>query len=223
MVDLAQSSSSPDSSNNSELSRRPIRHTSGKRRGGRSARVVQSVLATTLEELGLHGYGGLRIEEIARRAGVNKTTIYRRWPNRNALVEAALRSLSESTETPDTGTLRGDLLADYQRTLEWLLSPLGKGLARMRQGEWANGSDVAEILNAMRNRSRARRLSILERGLARGELPAGTDLHLVVQVLHGAVFPSAVDRYAADVSTRAELERRVDLVLAGARAVSAQP
>jgi len=219
MVELAHSSPPLSPSSSPDDSRRAVRHTSGKRRGGRSARVVQSVLSTTLEELGNHGYGGLRIEEIARRAGVNKTTIYRRWPNRTALVEAALRSLSEATEAPDTGTLRGDLIAEYQRTLEWLLSPLGKGLARMMQVEWANGSDVAEIIESLRRRATARRLSILERGVSRGELPVGADLDLLVQVLHGAVFPSAIDRYKADVDTRVELERRVDLVLAGARAV----
>ena len=64
------------------------------RLGGRSARVVESVLHTTLEVLGQQGYAQLRIEDIAARAGVNKTTIYRRWPTRSRLVMAALTSLA---------------------------------------------------------------------------------------------------------------------------------
>ena len=50
--------------------------------GGRSARVVSAVLRMTLEVLGQEGYAGLRVEDVAARAGVNKTTIYRRWPTR---------------------------------------------------------------------------------------------------------------------------------------------
>ena len=50
--------------------------------GGRSARIVARVLETTLEVLGHEGFGRLRIEDVASRAGVNKTTIYRRWPTR---------------------------------------------------------------------------------------------------------------------------------------------
>ena len=64
------------------------------RAGGRSARVVSTVLRTTLEVLGEHGYAGLRIEDVAAQAGVNKTTIYRRWPTRADLVIAALTALS---------------------------------------------------------------------------------------------------------------------------------
>ena len=62
--------------------------------GGRSARVVADVLRTTLEIIGEHGFAGLRVEDVAARAGVNKTTIYRRWPTRGDLVIAALTELS---------------------------------------------------------------------------------------------------------------------------------
>ena len=67
--------------------------------GGRSARVVADVLRVTLELIGEHGFAGLRVEDVAARAGVNKTTIYRRWPTRADLVVAALIELA----TPPTG------------------------------------------------------------------------------------------------------------------------
>ena len=54
---------------------------------------MSTVLRTTLEVLGQQGYAGLRVEDVAAGAGVNKTTIYRRWPTRADLVIAALTSL----------------------------------------------------------------------------------------------------------------------------------
>ena len=65
------------------------------RLGGRSARVREAVLNATFDELGEKGYAGLSMESVARRSGVHKTTIYRRWPNRDALVMDALDSRSD--------------------------------------------------------------------------------------------------------------------------------
>src|SRR5260221_10727285 len=86
------------------------------RTGGRSARVVNEVLAATLEVFAEHGYAGMSVEAVAARAGVNKTTIYRRWPAKVDLLGAALVSLrDEDPEPPDTGSLRSDLLEVLRR------------------------------------------------------------------------------------------------------------
>src|SRR4030095_5129663 len=77
--------------------------------GGRSARVVADVLRTTLEVLGQEGYAGLRIDDVALRAGVNKTTIYRRWPTRADLVIATLTALASPPTAIETGCLERDL------------------------------------------------------------------------------------------------------------------
>ena len=71
------------------LSQSP-RRTEGKRVHGRSARVQSAVLRATAEELGRVGFAALRIEDVALRSGVNKTTIYRRWPTKQELVRASL-------------------------------------------------------------------------------------------------------------------------------------
>src|SRR3712207_1543584 len=83
----------------------------GERRpGGRSARVRAAVLSATIDALVDVGYDGLSVEDVARRAGVHKTTVYRRWPTRAALVAEATRERSQQViPVPDTGTLAGDL------------------------------------------------------------------------------------------------------------------
>src|SRR5918994_5565425 len=77
------------------------------RLGGRSARVREAVLDAAFAELDEHGYNGFSIEAVARRSGVHKTTIYRRWPTREALLVYALDSRSDrDVQVPNTGSLR---------------------------------------------------------------------------------------------------------------------
>ena len=75
----------------------PARRTEGVRVQGRSARVVEIVLKATAEELGRVGFLALRIDDVAERSGVNKTTIYRRWASKEELV-AACSSAWRSTK-----------------------------------------------------------------------------------------------------------------------------
>src|SRR5215207_3763595 len=80
------------------------------RPGGRSARVRAAVLAATLQLLAERGYDQLELPAVARRAGVNITTVYRRWGARARLVgEALLERTRPLRPTPDTGALRTDL------------------------------------------------------------------------------------------------------------------
>jgi AcrR family transcriptional regulator len=83
--------------------------------GGRSARVVADVLRTTLEIIGENGFAGLRVEDVAARAAVNKTTIYRRWPTRGDLLIAALTSLSTQPASAETGRLEFHHRTPYAR------------------------------------------------------------------------------------------------------------
>jgi AcrR family transcriptional regulator len=82
------------------------------RPGGRTAKVRAAVLQATVAALAEDGYEALNVEDVARRAGVHKTTVYRRWPTKPELVADAVRERSdERVEVPDTGTLAGDLQA----------------------------------------------------------------------------------------------------------------
>src|SRR6516162_5006549 len=88
------------------------RRTRQQRLGGRSERVVRDVTRATAAELARVGYAELRVEDVATEAGVNKTTIYRRWPSKIELVAAAIRAINEpSGDLPDLGSISLDLLA----------------------------------------------------------------------------------------------------------------
>jgi len=86
--------------------------------------IVTRVLDATIQELARTGYEGLTIERVAVRAGVNRTTIYRRWPNKGELVRAAFQRTTGAIDFDwDTGSLRGDLEVFILRAHETLISP----------------------------------------------------------------------------------------------------
>src|SRR5687767_4303129 len=91
----------------------PMQPTVGDARpGGRTARTRDAVLTATLELLAEAGYDTFSIDQVAARAGVHKTTIYRRWATEDDLIADATRQRSrEQVPVPDTGTFHGDLRA----------------------------------------------------------------------------------------------------------------
>src|SRR6185312_2142551 len=85
------------------------RRTQGRPQGG-SEEIVRAILDATLVQLEARGFAELRVDDVARAAGVNKTSVYRRWPSKAELVLAALRNRSEDEPTfVETGELRRDL------------------------------------------------------------------------------------------------------------------
>ena len=93
-----------------------------KRVGGRSARVHDAVLKSVFELLREKGPSELSIAEVAERAGVHETSIYRRWPSRHELIlDAARHFVGDALPIPDTGALRSDLVA-FQRSAKAMLA-----------------------------------------------------------------------------------------------------
>ena len=75
----------------------------------RSPEAHLAILTATLQLLGEQGFRGLTIEGVAERAGVGKTTIYRRWPSKTELVAEAIAQIRPPSAPPDSGSLEGDL------------------------------------------------------------------------------------------------------------------
>ena len=198
---------------------RPTRRTEGVRTRGRSARVVSKVLKATLEEIGRVGYEALRVEDVASRSGVNKTTIYRRWPTKVELVSAALRELVSAPEQTETGSVQTDLVALLRLTAARAQSNMGRGILRMLQVERTH-PEVDAVKRQLRVEHMQVRRAIVDRAIARGELPAGTDAELVVELVFAPILRRCIDGPVP--ADDAFIETTVAIVLAGARSGAAR-
>src|SRR4051812_35498986 len=146
------------------------------RPGGRSARVRAAVHAAAQAVLHESGGAELSIADVAARAGVHPTSIYRRWGSREALVmDLAVAQVGRDMPIPDTGSLRGDLEAYAVQAARGLSSPAGAAFLRML---------VAALPSTPEGRSqRARYLEqraaeigvILRRARSRGEASLALD------------------------------------------------
>ena len=101
------------------------------RPGGRSARVRRAVLDAVVELLGEGGVRAVTIAEVAKRSGVNASSIYRRWRSIDALILDVAQDLSlGAIEVADTGSLEGDLCATVKSVAAFLRTDLGSAMAR---------------------------------------------------------------------------------------------
>lgn len=167
----------------------PTRATVKQRRpGGRSLRVWEAVSAATIELLVQKGFDGIAIPEIARQAGVNPTSIYRRWGDREGLLIEVLGSRAEAAlAQPDTGTLRADLIAYLTQAAALLETPYGSALLQL--GALAMRRPELQPHRLAYWSSRTRHIAdLFDRARARGEAPAGLDIERVVELLVGPLY-----------------------------------
>jgi AcrR family transcriptional regulator len=190
------------------------RPTTKKRALVRGEPIVNGVLRAAIEELARAGYRALRIEDVALRAGVNKTTIYRRWPTKIELVRAALASDAQNKlVAPETGSLRADLLEVGRTFADLATSPEGQSVMRMMVAE---GSDpeVADLEKSLRETFECVPSSIVANAVARGEIaPSGSHpvmLDAFVGAIHHRIF------MMNEPVTDDFLARLADIVLLGA-------
>src|SRR5262249_31872929 len=96
---------------------------------GRGPKVRAAVLAATLAELAARGSAALTVDDVARRAGVHKTTVYRRWNDRESLVADALTDLAAAdVPVPDTGSVETDLREHGRAVVRFLTGPPGRAV-----------------------------------------------------------------------------------------------
>jgi AcrR family transcriptional regulator len=150
--------------------------------------VVAKVLASTIEELALTGLEGLTLERVAARAGVNRTTIYRRWPTKEDLILAAFQWMAAEDEFAwDTGSLRGDLEQLIDRATAKLFAPGALGLIRTLLGS-PDDSALAEVAKCEHESRRRVIFDMLDRAERRGELRADIDKELFLDSVLGMLF-----------------------------------
>jgi AcrR family transcriptional regulator len=150
----------------------------------RSRRVI---LEAVLDELGQVGYGPLTIEAVAARAGVGKSTIYRHWPGKLALVEDAFRTLKAPVQVPDTGTLRERVVS----VLEQVAGLVEQSTYSACMPALIDAAERDPQVRAFHCRFSAERRAVLV-GVLRdacdvGELPRDADPELLADALVGAI------------------------------------
>lgn len=157
---------------------------------GRGPKMRAAVLAATTAELAESGFASLTIENVARRAGVHKTTIYRRWQERERLiVDALTERVAVEVPIPDTGSIETDVRELARGLVRWLGTPVGQAVTATMLSEEA--SRIPEIAAAKHDfyADRFQRASpVVLRAIERGELPPGTDPASVVKAFAAPIY-----------------------------------
>jgi AcrR family transcriptional regulator len=162
-----------------------------KKRGRpRSRRTEKAILKAANEVITAFGLNDMTIEGVAERAGVGKASIYRRWPSKGALAfDAVVDTVLASQPTPDTGSLQGDLQFIAR---SWVRAANRRRGGRTVAGliaEVQNDPDLATVWRErFVSRIRQERRLVVERSIARGEIPAGSDPELILDLLYGPLY-----------------------------------
>jgi AcrR family transcriptional regulator len=179
----------------------------------RGAPVIRAVLGVTLDELARVGYAALTVEQVAVRAGVNKTTVYRRWPTKAGLVKTALGAAAgDAPAIRESGDIRADLLAVARRVSATMSSPRGRGVLRVLLDACPEPELVAAT-SAIRKRFYAPWRRLIGRAVLRGTLVPCADPDLLLDTVSGWIV-QRLFRERAPV-TAEHLRRLVDLLLLG--------
>ncbi|MEU7827996.1 TetR/AcrR family transcriptional regulator [Nonomuraea sp. NPDC049129] len=139
------------------------------RRRGEALNVA--IYQATLAELAEVGYARLTMERVAERAKASKASLYRRWPTRIELVmDAVYHVLPDALSVPDTGSLRGDILAALRRTAEALAGPAGEAMRGLLSEALGDESRAATFREHSQGTGRRLMREIVRRAVERGEV-----------------------------------------------------
>jgi AcrR family transcriptional regulator len=186
----------------------------GRPQGG-SEEIVRAILDATLEQLEARGFVDLRVEEVARVAGVNKTSVYRRWPSKGELVLAALATTSdEGPPFVESGDLRRDLVDLLTAKTATLSTPRARRILRALMVFDADAEGVAALTDALRQHRYSTPRGVLARAVERGALPQGSDTGFLCELLLAPILHRIL--IVNEPVDAAFLARLVDQVLAGA-------
>lgn len=143
-------------------------HRQARRPGGRSARVREAVHRAVLELVDEDGYGNFGVRDVAERAGVADSSIYRRWGGLDALFADAARTSQSSL--PDTGSLDGDLRTYASNVAADITGAAGPTMLRLAITLSAAGPKGARVRDEFRDERYRELQEMLDRSRARGEV-----------------------------------------------------
>jgi AcrR family transcriptional regulator len=164
----------------------------GARRVGRprEARADRAIPTAALELMAERGVQGLRVDDVARRAGVGKAAIYRRYRTKDQLVTEVVSALvNEEIEIPDSGSTRQDLLVLMREAVELYSATLAAKLMPSIVDEMSRNGEFAAIArDRFLTQRRAALRVVFARGIERGDLSRDLDVEFALDVLAGPLF-----------------------------------
>jgi AcrR family transcriptional regulator len=178
----------------------------------RVTRTRAVVLDAAADLLAERGYAGLTMDALVERTGVSKTTMYKHWPSRTQLIAATVRRLVAAPAIPDTGSVRGDLIAMTLDSLDAYKGPRWPGIASVMEAA-GHDPELQAALQSVPEAGFASLNTVLERGVGRGELRAGLDIEAAVTILVGAFFLRL--RMASLPQVRRDVPAIIDTILQG--------
>jgi AcrR family transcriptional regulator len=156
----------------------------------RSDQVDQSILRAASALLSERGLDAMTIEDVAARAGVGKSSIYRRWPTKGTLaLDAFLVDFLTQQPAVDTGVLEDDL---REALTLWAGAVVGTPTGRALVGLIAEAQDdqdlargwIERVMTPVRDQHR----TMVDRAIQRGEIPVDTDVDVIMDLLYGAAY-----------------------------------
>ncbi|OCB60096.1 TetR family transcriptional regulator [Mycobacterium vulneris] len=152
--------------------------------------VTAAIESAFFEELAAVGYGRLSVDAVAKRAGVGKAAIYRRWKSKQDLAaDLVTKAAVAAIDVPDTGTLRGDLRAYLENGRAALTHRLARTIIPDLLAEVARDPGYgATMAPQIREPRRLKAAQLFERARQRGEIADGADIELALDMLGGALY-----------------------------------
>jgi len=176
--------------------------------------VTDAIQTAFFEELAEVGYGRLSIDAVAKRAGVGKAAIYRRWRSKLDMTVALTSEVAVAAiDVPDTGSLRGDIRQYLDNACEAIAHPLARHIIPDLLAEATRNPALADALvPTLRTPRRAKAAVLFRRAVKRGELSADSDLEMCMDFLAGPLYW----RLAVVHTSTSEdyLDRLTDMVMA---------
>jgi AcrR family transcriptional regulator len=188
----------------------------------RSDQVEQAILHAASDLLAERGLDAMTIEDVATRAGVGKSSIYRRWPTKGTLaLDAFLIDFLTQQPLVDNGTLEVDL---REALTHWSAAVVGTPTGRALVGLIAAAQFDKELSEGWIERVmtpvREQHRTMVERAIERGEIPAGADVDVIMDLLYGAAYHRLLQGHLAITPEFIELVARMVAVGAKSGATS---
>ncbi|MEH1822291.1 MAG: TetR/AcrR family transcriptional regulator [Nostoc sp.] len=181
----------------------------------RSIHADQAILQATLDLLAEVGYESMSIEAIASRAGVGKTTIYRRYTSKEELVADAIESLRDDVAIPDTGSFWGDMDILINNAAKKIDSPLGRQTLALIISTASSNPQFAEVYWTKYTKLRREALSkVLERAKSRAEIHKDADVELIIDLLSGSLYYALIFKPITE-PVEAYMRRTMNLLIKG--------